>query len=164
VTTPGLEIDASAQLALSINGLAAQMAADRRWRADLAADVSFVQAPPFTVASLPAVAGSQWGPNTGFNWAVQRISVSGFGATTDYVNAYRGTTAAQAVGNNALYTFQEAVAGAVSTWHPGRTGLVLRGDESLCFAGTFTGSASAPLYFCIDVIQLTDAQLPYFLL
>lgn len=93
---------------------------------------------------------------------MQRITLSGFGATTDYVNLYRGTSTAQAVGNNALFTFQEAVAGGVSTWHPGRTGLVLKAEESLVFGGSVSGGGT--FFANIDVIQLTDAQLPYFLL
>jgi hypothetical protein len=161
MTTPGLEIDLSAAISASISGLAAELRADRKRKEDLAADVAFIEAPPITFTSLPA-SQSGWGPNTGFNWAVQRVTISGFGATTDYVTAYRGTFTAQTTGNNALYTFQEAVAGGAATWHPGRTGLVLKGEESLVFGGSISGGGT--FYANIDVIQLTDAQLPYFLL
>ena len=161
MTTPGLEINLAAQLAASIDGLAAAMDKDRRRKEQLAADVAFIETPPITFTAVP-YAPSGWGPNTGFNWAVQRITISGFGATTDYVTVYRGTSTAQAVGNNALNTIQEAVAGGVGAWHPGRTGLVLTGDESLVFGGSISGGGT--FFANIDVIQLTDAQLPYFLL
>jgi len=160
-TTPTAGIELEASLALSVGDLIAEMRADRRRKEQLAADVAFIEAPPYSFTAVPA-AQSGWGPNKGYNWAVQRITVSGFGATTDYVTAYRGTVTAQAVGNNALYTFQEAVAGGVATWHPGRTGLVLKGDESLVFGGSVSGGGT--FFASIDVVQLTDAQLPYFLL
>jgi hypothetical protein len=161
MTTPSLEIDFSAQVAAAINGLTAELYADRRRKEDLAADVAFIEAPPYTFTAVPAAQGG-WGPNTGFSWAVQRITISGFGATTDYVTAYRGTVTAQTVGNNALYTFQEAVAGGVATWHPGRTGLILKAEESLVFGGSISGGGT--FFVNVDVIQVTDAQLPYFLL
>jgi hypothetical protein len=161
VTTPGIELDLSARLIASIDGLRASIDRDRRRREDLAADVAFIEAPAYSFTAVPA-AQSGWGPNTGFSWAVQRITITGFGATTDYVTAYRGTSTAQTVGNNALYTFQEAVAGGVSTWHPGRTGLVLKAEESLVFGGSISGGGT--FFAAVDVIQLTDAQLPYFLL
>jgi hypothetical protein len=158
--TPGLSLDVAAQLCVSLDSLAAEMQRTRRSRENLAADVAFIETPPITFTAVPAAA-SGWGPNTGYSWAVQRITVSGFGATTDYLNVYRGTNVAQAAGNNGLFTFQEAVAGGMATWHPGRTGLLLKAEESLVFAGTFTGTTA---FANVDVIQLTDAQLPYFLL
>jgi hypothetical protein len=157
---PGLEIDFSAQVAASINGLTEELRADRRRKEDLAADVAFLETPPFSFAALPYAAAG-WGPNRGFNWAVQSMVVSGLGATGDFINVYRGTTTAHAVGNNARFTFQTLVVGGVSAWHPGRTGFVLKGDESIVFAGSFT---TGPVFVNVDVIQLTDAQLPYFLL
>lgn len=160
-TPPGLEIDFNAQVSASINSLTAELRADRHRKERLAADVAFIETPPISFTAVPYAAAG-WGPNTGFNWAVQRITMSGFGATTDFVTAYRGTHTAAALGNNALFTFQEAVAGGTATWHPGRTGLVLVGDESLVFNGTITGGGT--FFANIDVIQLTDTQLPYFLL
>lgn len=162
MTMPGLEINFAAAVSASIDELTAELRADRRRKQDLAADIAFVEAPPITFTALPAIATGNWGPNTGYSWAVQRITLSGFGATTDYVTAYRGTTTAATVGNNALFTFQEAVAGGTSTWHPGRTGLVLKAEESLVFGGSVSGGGT--FFANIDVIQLTDAQLPYFLL
>jgi hypothetical protein len=157
----GLTADFSLKLSASIDSMTAVMRADLKRKQDMAADVSYIETPALSFTSLPFVAGSGWGPNTGFHWAVQRMTIAGLGATTDYAIAYRGTASAHAVGNNALYTFQELVAGGTATWHPGRTGLILKGQESLVFGGTFTGTTG---FISIDVIQLTDAQLPYFLL
>jgi hypothetical protein len=158
---PGLEINFAAQVAASIDGLTTELRADRRRKENLAADVSYIETPALSFTAVPYAAGPAWGPNTGFSWAVQRITIAGFGALADYITAYRGTSTAFTVGNNALYTFQEAVVGGVSTWHPGRTGLILKGEESLVFGGVFSGTIA---FVNIDVIQLTDAQLPYFLL
>jgi hypothetical protein len=49
----------------------------------------------------------------------------------------------------------------VATWHPGRTGLILKPEETLTFGGTFTGTG---LFISFDVIQLHVSKLPYFLL
>jgi len=163
-TPPELEINFAAQVSASIDGLVTELKTERRRKENLAADVAYIEAPPITFAAnaLPVAAGSGWGPNTGFNWAVQRITISGFGALTDYITVYRGTTTAHAgAGQNALYTFQEAVAGGVATWHPGRTGFILKGQESIAFNGAAT---VGPFLVSVDVIQLTDANLPYFLL
>lgn len=157
---PGIEADAAIGLHVAVGNLVSELRAEAQRKARLAADVSYASAPAITVTSLPA-APSGWGPGKGWCWAVQRITVAGFGATTDFVIAYRGTSTTDAVAANALFTFQEAVAGGTSTWHPGRTGLVLRGDESLVFGGTLTGSACV---ISVDVIQLADAKMPYFLL
>lgn len=159
MTSPAIDLQFGVRLAASLDGLAAEMRARRRAEEDLAADVSFITVPAIGFAAVP-YAPPGWGPNTGFNWAVQRITIIGFGATTDFVTVYRGTSVTHVQPQNALYTFQEAVAGAGSAWHPGRTALILKGDESLVFGGTFTGSTG---YANIDVIQVTDAQLPRFL-
>ncbi len=157
---PGIEADATAGLHIALGNLVSEMRREAARKAQLCADVSYVSAPTINAGTLP-VATANWGPGKGWCWAVQRITVAGFGATTDFVIAYRGTSTTDAVAANALFTFQEAVAGGTSTWHPGRTGLVLRGDESLVFGGTVTGSACV---ISVDVIQLADGKMPYFLL
>jgi len=158
--SPAIEADVSARIWASLDGLVTEMRAERKRMQDLAAEIAYISAPAIAFTAVP-YAPPGWGPNTGYNWAVQRITLSGFGATTDYITAYRGNSTAHAVAAQALYTFQEAVAGGASAWHPGRTGLVLKGDESIVFGGTFTGTQ---MVASIDVIQLTDAQLPGFLL
>lgn len=160
---PGLEINFAANVSASIDGLTAELRADRRRKQDLAADVAYIEtdAITFTTSTTLPYMKSGWGPNTGYAWAVQRMTVSGLGATSDFLTVYRGSSTAHAQGQNALFTFQEAVAGGVAAWHPGRTGLVLKAEESLVFNGTIT---TGPFFVNVDVIQLTDAQLPYFLL
>jgi hypothetical protein len=160
VTMPMLETDFNLRVCASLDGLTSEMRADRMRKQQLAAEVAYIDAPAISFGALP-YAPAGWGPNSGYNWAIQRVTMSGFGATTDYITVYRGNSTGFAVGAYALYTFQEAVSGGVATWHPGRTGLVLKGDESIVFGGTFTGTTA---YANIDVVQLTDAQLPYFLL
>lgn len=46
-------------------------------------------------------------------------------------------------------------------WHPGRTGLLLKPNQSLIIAGGTTGNTYT---VNVDVIQVTDDQLPRFLL
>lgn len=157
---PGIEASANAGLHLAVGNLVSELRAEAQRKARLAADVSYIKTPGQSFASLPGTT-SNWGPGIGYCWAVQRITVAGFGATTDFVIAYRGNSNTDAIPMNALFTFQETVAGGTSTWHPGRTGLVLTGDESLVFGGTFTGTACV---ISIDAIQLTNEKMAYFLL
>ena len=159
---PGIEADATVGLHIALGNLVSEMTAERMRKERLALDVSYLSAPAVSSGVLP-FATPQWGPASGWAWAVQRITVAGFGATTDFIIAYRGNNAnSDSVPDNALFTFQEAVAGGTATWHPGRTGLVLRGEESLVFGGTLTGGGQ--LVVSCDVIQLSMAKLPYFLL
>jgi hypothetical protein len=159
---PGIEADATVGLHIALGNLVSEMTAERMRKERLALDVSYLSAPAVSSGVLP-FATPQWGPASGWAWAVQRITVAGFGATTDFVIAFRGNNAnSDSVPDNALFTFQEAVAGGTATWHPGRTGLVLRGEESLVFGGTLTGGGQ--LVVSCDVIQLSMSKLPYFLL
>jgi hypothetical protein len=160
VNGPGIEADVGVGLHVALGNLVSEMEAERRRKERLALDVSYVTAPAVSGAALP-FATADWGPKAGWVWAVQRITVAGFGATSDFVIAYRGNSTADADPANALFTFQEAVAGGTSTWHPGRTGLILRGRESLVFGGTLTSST---VVISCDVVQLADSKLPYFLL
>lgn len=156
----GLELDVGAQLAVSITTLADELHSERQRKIQLAQDVSYIQTPVITGAAVPLVPPA-WGPKTSYAWGVQRITLSGLGATTDLVTAYRGKSANDLVPQNALFTFTIAVAGAVATWHPGRTGCLLVGNEGLVFGGTFTGTQ---LVAAVDVIQLHLDKLPYYLL
>ena len=160
---PGIEADIGVGLHVALGNLVNEMTAERQRKERLALDVSYITAPGTSFSALPG-ATADWGPKRGWAWAVQRITVSGFAATTDFVTAFRGTSTSDTVPAHALFTFQEAVAGGVSTWTPGRTGLILRGRESLVFGGTFTGSVAAPLVISVDAVQLAEAKLPYFLL
>jgi len=158
----GAGISATAQLSVAIGDLTTELATERRRKLQLTQDVAYIEAPPITGTSVP-LSQAGWGPNTGYAWAVQRITVAGLGATTDLLTAYRGNAVLPngQPPQNALYSFTIAAAGAVATWHPGRTGLILQAEESMIFTGTFTGTQLA---ISLDVIQLHGSKLPYFLL
>src|SRR5690348_17029080 len=158
-TGPGIEADAALGLHVAVGNLVDELRAEAARRRRLTLEVAYVSAPVVSSAASP-YAQSDWGPGKGWAWAVQRFTVAGFGATTDFVTAYRANSTSGTVPANALFTFQEAVAGGTATWHPGRTGLILRGDESLAFGGTIT----ATITVSVDVNQLADSKLPYFLL
>jgi hypothetical protein len=119
-----------------------------------------VQSPAFAFNTLPFVP-LNWGPNTGYAWAIQRISIGGFGAATDFVNVYLGLSAADVQFQNARWSFSVPIVGEVATWNPGRTGFVLMPDQGIILGGTFTGTTG---YCSVDVIQLETWMLPDFLL
>jgi hypothetical protein len=159
-----LDAEVAAGLTAAITSNTSALAAAERRKRDLAAAVSYFAAPAFGFGSGAAViAPADNGPKDGFTWAVQHVAISGLGATTDFMNVYRGASVTDVEGQNAQHTIQIPIAGAIGDWHPGRTGLLLRGanKERLIVTGTFTGTAGIVSY---DVIQVTDAQLPYFLL
>jgi hypothetical protein len=162
--TAGLDVNVTASLSASLGRLADEMAADRARRARLADSIWFVQAPAISfLGSAAPYAPPQWGPNTGYAWAVQRITVTPLGSS-DLMTVYRGHSSADANGQNALNEWGGGTTPALATqpWHPGRTGLILMGDESLVFGGSLT---SATTYFVnIDVIQLELTKLAYFLM
>jgi hypothetical protein len=154
-------LDLTVSLTAALESHAAALTQQKRDRDRMFADVSYMEPPAITTAILPYATPADSGPKHGFWWAVQRVVVAGFGATTDVVTAYRGSSAADVVPQNALFTFTIPVAGAVSTWHPGRTGCILARNRRLVFAGTFTGTLLVASY---DVIQVTDEHMPALLL
>lgn len=159
-----LDVEVSARLCASLDAnTAAYREAENRKR-DLAASVSYIDemAFSFTSAALPVALEADKRPKTGYWWAVQRVSIAGLGATTDFINLWRANAPGEAgLGQKALNTFQIAVAGGIANWHPGRTGLLLRPRQGLAVTGTFTGTTGIVSF---DFIQVADAQLPYFLL
>ena len=149
------------ELSVSLRGLAAEMAADREWRDRLAQGIMPIEVPAigaFTAAQTPYLQGT-WGPNTGYAWAVQRITVGPLGALTDAVTVYKGRSAADIQSQNALFTFTNQATG-FGTWHPGTAGLILMPDESIVVAGTITG-VNPMLNW--DAIQMESWFLPHFL-
>lgn len=157
----GIGAGVAATLEVSLHRLAAALDRQERRRQQIAADIMYIPGltfPAFTSAQLPFAPGSAWGPRPGYWWAVQAVRVAGL-ATADVLTLYRGSSKEAAVAENALNTFIPAAAGAVANWHPGHTGLLLSGQDnaSLIFAGTLAGTATVNL----DVIQVTDAQVPY---
>jgi len=150
------------ELSVSLRGLAAEMAADREWRDRLAQGIMPIEVPAigaFTAAQTPYLQGT-WGPNTGYAWAVQRITAAPL-LTTDYMQLYRGMSTADASGNQNLLQGFQGSAGAVQAWTPGRTGCVLAAEQNIIITGTLTGG---PYTLNADVIQVETWLVPYFLL
>ena len=136
----GLDVSAVASLCASMNGLAAQLRGEHERRRRVAGMMWGVRPPAISLGSLPALRSADGGPNTGFFWAVQRITIGPAGAATDLVTVYRGTSSADVQPQNALNSFTFAAVGQFAPWHPGGRGLILMPDESLIFAGTITGA------------------------
>jgi hypothetical protein len=158
---PGLHLDASADLVLALGSLTAELRKEDLRRRRLAASMYPVVAPPVSLVGLPALRSADGGPNTGYFWAVQRITVGPFGAGTDLITVYRGASVNDVQPQNALNSFFTAQAGAFVPWHVGGKGLILRGDESLIFAGTITGASPIAN---IDAHQGTLAVLTDYIL
>lgn len=159
-----LDLEAAVQLSAAIGANTAALQQAEKRKRDLAASVSYIDEMAFSFTSLtaPALLEADKRPKTGYWWAIQRVSIAGLGATTDFVNLWRADSPAGAgAGQKALNTFQIAVAGGIANWHPGRTGLLLRARQGLAATGTFTGTQAIVSF---DFIQVTDEQLPYFLL
>ena len=164
MASDGIGAGVAATLEVSLGKLVAALDRQERRRQQMAADLTYVPGltfPPFASAALPFSPGAAWGPRPGYWWAVQAIRVAGL-VTADALTVYRGNSAAAAVAANGLHTFTVAVNGAIADWPPGSSALLLNGQDqsSLVFAGTLAGTATVNL----DVIQMTEAQLPYFLM
>lgn len=80
------------------------------------------------VLALPGLTGDYpMGPDTGFAWAVQRISCDGLG-TNDVLKVYRnGVTG---------YGFIDILTAAKPSIRPGGKGVILRSGEQLFVSGT----------------------------
>jgi hypothetical protein len=151
-----------AGLVAAVSANTAALAAAERRKDSMFNAVSAFTPQAASFGALPyAIPADAFGPKDGFAWAVQRVTVSGFGATSDLITIYRGGSLVEVQPQNALFTFAISAAGAVATWHPGRTGLVLKGNERLALGGTFTGTTG---FISYDVIQVRADQLPWFLL
>lgn len=157
---PGFDLNVFAQIAASLGTVAAAMAREEARNQQLAHDCWYVHTPDIGFTALP-YAAPDWGPNVGFAWAIQAVRVQGFGASTDKINLFRGNSTANVNGPDGLFTFTVPATGEIASWAPGRTGCVLMGGEGLAFGGTFTGTLAM---VSIDVIQVTYAALPYFLM
>ena len=148
----------SAELSVSLGSLAAAVREQNQMSRRAAGAIWWVEAPALSLSVLPAF-NSTFGPNTGYAWAVQRITVGPLGALTDAVTVYKGRSAADIQSQNALFTFTNQATG-FGTWHPGTAGLILMPDESIVVAGTITG-VNPMLNW--DAIQMESWFLPHFL-
>jgi len=150
------------ELSLSLRSLAADLAAERKWRDQLAAGILIMEAPAigaFTPAQVPYIQG-EWGPNDGYVWAVQRLTVGQL-APADTMQLYRGASTAATGGNQNLLQGFTGSAGAVQAWTPGRTGCVIDENQSIVVTGSLFGG---PYTLNADVIQVETWLAPYFLL
>lgn len=150
-------LDVWAKIGVRLEGLTAELRAGREQEARAWQEIRFIPIDPLQVAfaALPAVLTTT--VKGGFTWAVQRISIAGIGASPDTVSLYRGAAPSAVVPQN----FLNSLSAAVPAWHPGRTGLLLKPNQSLVIAGGTTGNTYT---VNVDVIQVTDDQLPRFLL
>jgi len=163
----GLRAGVAASLEVTLGRIAAAMERTDRHRRQLAASITYIPGrvfPSFAGSALTAGVqpGHGFGPTPGYWWAIQGMRVAGLAATTDFLNVSRGNAVPVQPGN-ALHTFTIPVAGAFADWLPGGGGLLLdgNGQASLLFTGT---SAATAITVSMDVIQVTDAQLPYYLM
>lgn len=158
-----LEVDAMAELTVQFRALATHAAAraqsDRR--AAEAIRVVPIQpqgAAPVSGAFTISSASNVLGPNTGYAWAVQSLSVAGLGSA-DTASLYIGPATATAVAPN---NFKQAFTAAAPAWQPGRTGLILNQGDTLVLAGT--GLTSPLVTLTGQVIVMESWLLPLFLL
>jgi|SRR5215472_46352 len=155
-----LEADLGAQLCAAIGGLTEimrqQAVADQQYRRRRNAAIGWIEAPAIPLGVLPTIRAQDGGPNTGFYWAVQRISVGPFGATSDLLTLYKGHSVADVVPQNGYISFTNQAAGTFVSYHVGGKGLILAPDESLIAAGTITGTNPVLNW---DAIQIEAAFL-----
>jgi hypothetical protein len=158
VADPGFAIE----LSVSLRAMADQLDRDREFRERLAEAIQWIEVPAigaFTPAQLPYLQGT-WGPNDGWVWAIQRLTVASL-ATGDSMQVYRGASTADANGNQNLRQGFQGTSGAVQVWNPGRTGCMIPANQNLIISGTLTGG---PYMLNADVIQIETWAVPYFLL
>ena len=134
MTSPGLEIDFSARVAASLDGLAARMDRESAWRQKIAQAVT--QVPFAGTITLSGGAGTDDQPDklqakTGFIWSVRRITAQGFSAGT--VTVYRNSALGEPV--------MPFPVPAVNTIGRGEL-LLMPGDRMVWGAATITGTVS----------------------
>lgn len=134
-------ITGQVEVVAALGSVAAELREANMRRRQLAASLWPVHTPAVPLGSLPTLRSADGGPNTGYFWAVQRITVGPIGASTDLITVYRGASANDVQPQNALNSFYSSQAGAFVPWHAGGKGLILMPDESLIFAGVITGAS-----------------------
>jgi len=98
MTTPGLEIDFSARIAASLDGIAAALTREQQWRQR---QMQVIRQIPFAGSiTLAGGAGTDDQPDklqakTGYIWGIRRLTANGFTAGT--VTAYRNSSAGEPI-------------------------------------------------------------------
>jgi hypothetical protein len=111
----------------------------------------------FIGSAAPAIK-ALWGPNTGYAWAIQRLTVGGLGGT-DSLLVYRGYSGAADVQPQNLVG--PPLTAAAPNMFPGKSGLILMPDQSLVFGGTLTGASTYTVSG--NAVQVTLDRLSRFL-
>lgn len=175
MTTPaGIDLEAVAQLCVSVDGLTSQMRAEYDRQVRRYEGIRYL---PNAITAYSAVAAgntytiapaADMQAKKGWTWAVQRVGVSGLGTGTgtgtppDQVIPWIGSSPTDVgMGQNQ----RNLITTPAPSWHPGRTGLVLQFPERLLFTAAIqTGSLATALYITADVIMVADEFLPDFLI
>jgi hypothetical protein len=133
-----------------LRGAAEPWQAAELWYIEMPAVAFLGSAAPFVKAL--------WGPNTGYAWAIQRLTVAGL-AGADSMLVYRGYSGAADVQPQNIVA--PPLVPTAPTYNPGKTGLILMPDQALVFAGTLTGATT---YFVSgNAVQMTLDRLPRFM-
>lgn len=104
-----------------------------------AAELWYIEIPAVQFAGSGApFLKALWGPNTGYAWAINRLTVGGLGGT-DSMLVYRGYSGAADVQPQNLVG--PPLTAAAPNMFPGKSGLILMPEQSLVFAGTLTGAS-----------------------
>jgi hypothetical protein len=136
--------------AISADHTASPSQAAELWPIDLPAFQFLGSAAPF-VKPL-------WGPNTGYAWAITRLSVFGL-AGADAMLIYRGFSGAADVQPQNIVAPPLTVT--APTFNPGKTGLILMPEQALVIGGTLTGASTYTVSG--NAIQVTLDRLSRFL-
>lgn len=151
MTNPGIDLEISARLCASLDGVAAAMDRQDAWRRKIAQAVTRVY---FAGSiTLSGGAGTDDQPDklqakTGYIWGIRRLTAQGY--TVGTVTAYRNSTVGEP-----LIPFPAA---AVNTFGKGQI-LLLPNDRIVWGATTITGTVS--YYGEADCIE--QWYLPYYL-
>lgn len=155
-----LEVSAAADLAAGIGRLADELAAEQKWREEIAAGIATIDVPAVGAFTTGPYLQAMWGPKDGFFWFVQRLTV-GTMVPSDVLQVYRGASVADIAGQQNLLNSWQGSNGAVQVWNPGRTGGMIKPRQTLIFTGALT---AGPYVANADVIQVEARLVPYFLL
>ena len=98
--------------------------------------------------TVPATDDTRFGPDSGFAWAVQRVSAQGL-STNDVLKVYRDAVAP--------LSFLGYIT-ATTNFAPGSKGVILRGGEKLVISGTSLG-ATGDIVVTGEGIQVSELDI-----
>lgn len=124
-----------------------------------AAELWYIEIPAvqFAGSGVPFIK-ALWGPNTGYAWAIQRLTVAGL-AGADSMLVYRGYSGAADI--QPQNVVGPPLTPAAPNMFPGKSGLILMPDQSLVFGGTLTGATTYTVSG--NAVQLTLDRLSRFM-